>query len=76
MPRNAATCSGVLIDLSAFNAAVAVFIFVLAPSDLETISRNPANSKIARTDPPAITPVPAGAGLIITHAAPEYPIAS
>ena len=54
-PRSAATCSGVLIDFKAFIAALAIFNFVLAPSDLETTSRIPANSKIARTDPPAIT---------------------
>ena len=53
-----------------------MFIFVLAPSDLETTSRIPANSSTARTEPPAITPVPADAGLIITLAAPLVPIAS
>ena len=65
-----------MIDFNALSAAVAIFNFVLAPSDLETTSRIPANSNTARTDPPAITPVPAAAGLIITLAAPECPIAS
>ena len=53
-----------------------MLIFVLAPSDLETTSRIPANSNTARTDPPAMIPVPAAAGLIITLAAPLVPIAS
>ena len=76
MPRNSATCPGVLIDFKALRAAVAMFNFVLAPSDLETTSRIPAKSKIARTDPPAMIPVPAPAGLILTQAAPAVPIAA
>ena len=76
MPRSSATCSGVLIDFKAFRAAVAIFNFVLAPNDLETTSRIPAKSKIARTEPPAMIPVPAAAGFIITLAAPAVPIAS
>ena len=40
------------------------------------MSLTPANSKIARTEPPAIIPVPALAGLIKTFAAPAVPIAS
>ena len=40
------------------------------------ISLTPANSSIARTEPPAIIPVPALAGLIKTLAAPDIPIAS
>ena len=57
-------------------AACAMFNFVLAPSDFDTISRIPANSRTARTEPPAIIPVPAGAGLMITLAAPLLAIAS
>ena len=40
-----------------------MLIGVFEPSDLETMSLIPLNSTTARTGPPAITPVPAGAGL-------------
>ncbi len=71
-----ATSSGVLIDLSPFIAACAIFNLVLAPNALDTISRTPANSRTARTDPPAMIPVPALAGFKITRAAPLVPIVS
>ena len=71
-----ATSSTVLIDFKALIVAVAIFNFVLEPSDLLEISRTPANSKTALTAPPAISPVPALAGLIKTLAAPLLPTTS
>ena len=49
--------------------ALELFILFLEPIILETTFLIPANSKIARTGPPAITPVPGGAGLSNTMAA-------
>src|SRR3990172_2518989 len=51
----------------AFTALAGLF----EPSDLATASLTPAISSTARTPPPAIRPVPAGAGLISTFAAPK-----
>lgn len=50
-----------------------MLFFVLEPSDLDKISWIPANSRTARTAPPAITPVPGAAGLNTTLAAPATP---
>jgi coproporphyrinogen III oxidase-like Fe-S oxidoreductase len=61
---------------NAFNVALATFILVLDPNDLDTISFTPASSNIALVDPPATIPVPALAGLIKTLAAPDSAIIS
>lgn len=74
MPRKAAISSSVLNPAKAFKVALAILILVLAPSDLAIISRYPAISRTDLTAPPAITPEPFGAGLIITLVAPFSPI--
>ncbi len=46
---------------------------MLVPSDFALTSVTPASSSIARTGPPAITPVPSAAGIINTLPAPKCP---
>src|SRR2546423_2066229 len=49
--------------------ACRVLAGLVLPSDLVKISRIPADSTMARTAPPAMTPVPGAAGLSITSEA-------
>ena len=56
--------------------AVAMFSLVLDPSDFDKMSLTPASSSTALTAPPAITPLPATAGLRNTLAAPLIPVTS
>ena len=49
-------------------------IGVLEPNDFDKIFEIPASSTTARTGPPAITPVPAGAGFKNTLPAPQTPV--
>src|SRR6266540_3705879 len=56
---------------SAFIAAITTFTGFVLPSDFERMSLMPADSTTARTDPPAMTPVPFEAGRSSTFAAPK-----
>ncbi len=56
--------------------ARATLRWVGEPSDLPRASRIPAASKIWRTAPPAMTPVPGAAGLISTREALCSPMVS
>src|SRR5215212_2553392 len=71
LPRILATSSGSRRFWSAASAARVRLTGLLLPSDLVRMSRMPANSTTARTEPPAITPAPGAAGRIITLAAPK-----
>ena len=51
-----------------------MLIGVLDPNAFDKISEIPASSSTARTGPPAITPVPAAAGLNKTLPAPNVPV--
>ncbi len=62
-PRNFATSSARFNWLNPLTVARTILIGVLEPSDFDKISATPASSNTARTGPPAITPVPAEAGL-------------
>jgi hypothetical protein len=53
-----------------------MLIVAFAPIFFEQTSLYPANSKTVRTAPPAIIPVPVGAGLIKTFVAPKLQVTS
>src|SRR5581483_1604141 len=53
------------------SVALATFTGLALPRDLVRMSLIPAASTTARTDPPAITPVPRAAGFNMTEAAPK-----
>src|SRR4051812_34904212 len=65
-PRRVATASGDSSIFSAATAACTMLIGLDEPRLLESTSWMPAHSSTARTGPPAITPVPALAGLSST----------
>ena len=72
-PRRAATASG---DSSLFSAATVACTMLIAfdePRLLDSTSWMPAHSSTARTGPPAMTPVPALAGLSSTTPAASSP---
>src|SRR4051794_23354047 len=75
-PRSSATCSGLRRSRSAAIVARTRLIGFWLPRLFESTSWIPASSSTARTPPPAITPVPAEAGLSSTRAAPWRPITS
>src|SRR3954451_7747493 len=75
-PRSSATCSGLRRSLSACMVARTRLIGFWLPRLFESTSWIPASSSTARTPPPAITPVPAEAGLSSTRAAPWRPTTS
>src|SRR3989344_1732468 len=54
----------------ASKVALTLLILLFVPKILATALETPAKSKITRTAPPAIMPVPLGAGLIKILAAP------
>src|SRR2546428_6076161 len=56
---------------SALIVARTTFTGLVLPSDFERMSLIPADSTTARTDPPAMTPVPFDAGRSTTRAAPK-----
>ena len=58
---------------SASNVALTTLCGLVVPSDLVRMSWMPADSITARTGPPAMTPVPADAGLSSTRPAPKWP---
>src|SRR5256714_3566411 len=73
-PRRAATASG---DSSFFRAATVACTMLIAfdePRLFDSTSWMPAHSSTARTGPPAMTPVPAEAGLSNTTPAASSPI--
>src|SRR5690606_19206772 len=72
-PRRLATASGGSDDLSACTVACTMLIGLDEPRLLESTSWMPAHSSTARTGPPAITPVPALAGLSSTTPAASSP---
>ena len=61
-PLNSATSSALFNSVNPFIVALIILIGFDVPSDFVKISLIPANSIIARTGPPAITPVPGAAG--------------
>ena len=62
LPRIFATCSALRSCLSASIVALTMLMGLLVPKDLVRMSATPASSSTARAAPPAITPVPSGAG--------------
>src|SRR5579884_3854512 len=72
-PRRAAISSGRCRPCSAATVACTMLIGLDEPSDLLSTSWIPAHSSTARTGPPAITPVPALAGLSSTTPAAASP---
>ena len=60
-------------DFKALIVAPAAFNGALEPNDLLKMFSIPASSNTARTEPPAITPVPSEAGFKTTSPAPERP---
>src|SRR5688572_27135277 len=69
-PRRALYCSAVRSSLSASNVALTTLCGLAVPSDLVRMFWMPADSRMARTGPPAMTPVPSEAGLSRTCPAP------
>jgi hypothetical protein len=63
-------CSGVFCITNASNVALATLTLVFEPNDLEITSLTPASSRITLAEPPALIPVPSGAGLTNTLARP------
>ena len=53
--------------------ARATLMWLAEPSDLQSTSRMPASSRMARAAPPAMTPVPGAAGFSMTWPAPMLP---
>jgi len=56
---------------SALIVALTTFTGLVLPSDFDRMSLIPADSTTARTEPPAMTPVPLDAGRRTTRAAPK-----
>src|ERR1700746_2112190 len=73
LPRNAATASLFFNFLSASNVALITLCGLVVPIDLVRTFCTPAEVITARTAPPAITPVPSGAGLSNTLPEPYRP---
>ena len=76
MPLNLAISSAVLKLAKPLIVAFTMFLGLFEPKDLALTSFNPANSNTALAGPPAITPVPSLAGLMITLVAPFIPTTS
>src|SRR5687768_10911350 len=70
LPRRALYCSSVRRSLRASNVALTTLCGLAVPSDLVRMFWMPADSRMARTGPPAMTPVPSEAGLSRTLPAP------
>src|ERR1051326_6764811 len=69
-PRRLLYSSSLRSCLSASNVALTTLCGFAVPSDLVRMFWMPADSRIARTGPPAMTPVPSDAGLSRTFPAP------
>src|SRR5437764_11558913 len=74
LPRMLATSSRSRSLLSASNVALTTLCGLAVPMDLVRTFCTPAEVMTARTAPPAITPVPSGAGLSSTMPEPKRPI--
>src|SRR6266511_474246 len=73
-PRVCRTVSAERSCESALIVARTTFTGLVLPSDFERMSLIPADSTTARTEPPAMTPVPFDAGRRSTEAAPNRPV--
>src|SRR3990170_2475311 len=73
-PRIVAISSGERSCWSAFIVALTTLTGFVDPSDFVRMSRMPADSATARTEPPAMTPVPLDAGRSSTLAEPKRPV--
>src|SRR5579864_6010664 len=69
-PRRCATMRGDCCNFSASNVARTMLYGLEVPSDFATTSPTPSDSNTARMGPPAMIPVPAGAGRTSTLPAP------
>src|SRR5258706_11456787 len=69
-PRSDLYCASLRSCCSASNVALTTLCGLAVPSDLVRMFWIPADSRIARTGPPAMTPVPSEAGLSMTLPAP------
>src|SRR5437870_4152846 len=69
-PRSALYSFSLRSCLSASNVALTTLCGFAVPSDFVRMFWMPADSRIARTGPPAMTPVPSDAGLRRTFPAP------
>src|SRR5437870_10210010 len=74
LPRMAATSCRFFNFLSASKVALTTLCGLVVPIDLVSTFCTPAEVMTARTAPPAITPVPSGAGLSKTIPEPNRPI--
>src|SRR3974390_3148179 len=70
LPRAVATSFLSRSDCSALKVALITLCGLVVPMDLVSTFCTPAEVITARTAPPAITPVPSGAGFSITRPAP------
>src|SRR5262245_29699285 len=73
LPRNRATCDGSLRSIKPANVARTTLYGFADPSDFVSTFWMPALSTTARTAPPAMRPVPSGAGLSSTLPEPNRP---
>src|SRR3954453_18144578 len=73
LPRIRAIVDGSLSESSPAQVARTTLCALADPSDLVTMLPMPAASTTARTAPPAMMPVPSGAGLSSTLPAPKLP---
>src|SRR6266849_5491676 len=73
LPRMAATSLRFFKCLSASNVALITLCGLVVPMDLVSTFCTPAEVMTARTAPPAMTPVPSGAGFSSTRPEPNRP---
>src|SRR4029453_19386702 len=73
LPRNRATCAGSLRSINPANVARTTLCGFADPSDFVSTFWMPQLSTTARTAPPAIRPVPSGAGFNSTLPDPNRP---
>ena len=73
LPRSRRTKAGSLSSLSAWNVARTTLCGFADPIDLVSTFGMPHDSTTARTPPPAMMPVPSGAGFSSTCPAPKRP---
>src|SRR5687767_2056410 len=73
LPRSRATAAGDLRHSSPLKVARTTLCGLAEPSDLVSTLCSPAASTTARTAPPAIMPVPSGAGFSSTLPDPNFP---
>src|SRR5712691_11272475 len=69
-PRSESYCASLRSCWSASNVALTTLCGLAVPSDFVRMFWIPADSRMARTGPPAMTPVPSEAGLSMTLPAP------